>query len=77
MGSQYNRDQADVAVRSNKHIEAAVERALVTALLDKSIAEAARVMRAAHVPLHVARRVLLHPEARRATDWTGVLRQRL
>lgn len=72
-----HRNEADIDVRSNKHIEAAVERALATALLDRSVAKAARVMRAAQVPLHVARRVLLHPEARRATDWTGVLRQRL
>jgi hypothetical protein len=72
-----NAIEADVAVRSNKQVEAAVERALVTALLDKSVSRAARVMYAAHVPLHVAKRVLLHPEARRATDWTGVLRQRL
>lgn len=68
--------EADVAVRSNKAVEAAVERALATALLSHDIGDAARFMYAAHVPLNVARRVLLHPEARRSTDWTGVLRQR-
>lgn len=74
MGSKAS--EADVAVRANKQVEAAVERALAKALLDKNIYQAARVMCAARVPLHVARRVLLHPEARRASDWTGVLRQR-
>lgn len=68
--------EADVAVRSNKAVEAAVERALATALLSHNVGDAARFMCDAHVPLDVARRVLLHPEARRATDWTGVLRQR-
>lgn len=67
---------AEVAVRSNKRTETAVERGLVTALLSGSVAEGARVMSAAHVPLEVAKRVLLHPEARRSTDWTQVLRQR-
>lgn len=69
--------EAETAVRSNKRTEAAVERGLVTALLNGSIAEGARAMRDARVPLQVARRVLLHPEARRSTDWTQVLRQRL
>lgn len=69
--------EPEAAVRSNKRTEAAVERGLVTALLNGSVAEGARAMRDAHVPLHVARRVLLHPEARRSTDWTQVLRQRI
>lgn len=69
--------ETEAAVRSNKRTEAAVERGLVTALLNGSIAEGARAMRDARVPLQVARRVLLHPEARRSTDWTQVLRQRL
>ncbi len=69
--------EPDVAVRSNKRTEAAVERGLVMALLNGSVADGARAMRDARVPLHVARRVLLHPEARRATDWTQVLRQRV
>lgn len=69
--------EPDVAVRSNKRTEAAVERGLVTALLSGKVADGARSMHDAHVPLHVAKRVLLHPEARRSTDWTQVLRQRL
>lgn len=69
--------EPDVAVRSNKRTEAAVERALVRALLSHSVAEGARAMHEAHVPLRVAKRVLLHPEARRSTDWTEVLRQRV
>jgi hypothetical protein len=54
--------------RTNKETEAAVNRGLAAALFG-GLAAGARVMRDEQVPLHVARRVLLRPRLRRATDW--------
>lgn len=47
----------------------AVEKGLAAALLF-GINAGARTMRDAGVPITVALRVLLHPELRRASDWT-------
>lgn len=47
----------------------AVEKGLAAALLF-GINAGARTMRDAGVPIAVALRVLLHPEQRRASDWT-------
>lgn len=61
-------DQGPVYVRTNKHVEAAVERGLVVALLDGVSAGVVQMVNEG-VPLNVAARVLLHPNQRRATDW--------
>ena len=54
--------------RSNKNIEAAVNRGLAAALF-RGLSDGAKVMREESVPLEVARRVLLRPSLRRNTDW--------
>ncbi len=54
--------------RTHKRIETAVTMGIAEGLLS-GMGEAARTMRQAGVPFHVALRVLVHPRYRRATDW--------
>jgi hypothetical protein len=54
--------------RSNKEIEAAVNRGLAACMLS-GVAVGAVVMREGGVPLHVCARVLGSPGQRRASDW--------
>jgi hypothetical protein len=56
------------SVRSNKEIEAAVNRGLAASMLN-GLAVGAEIMKAAGVPLHVSTRVLGNPSQRRGTDW--------
>jgi len=59
---------ADQHFRSNKEIEAAVNRGLAVAMMDDML-QGANVMRHQGVPAHVVNRVLLVPTLRRSTDW--------
>ena len=54
--------------RASKEIENAVNRGLAAASF-LGLAAGAKVMCDEEVPLSVARRVLLRPSTRRATDW--------
>jgi hypothetical protein len=56
------------SIRSNKEIEAAVNRGLAASMLN-GVAVGAEIMKAAGVPLHVSSRVLGNPNQRRDTDW--------
>ena len=67
MDKQYARLETG-SIRSNKDIEAAVNRGLAASMLN-GVAVGAALMREAGVPSHVSERVLYNAEQRRASDW--------
>ena len=56
------------SIRTNKEIEAAVNRGLAASMLN-GMAVGAAIMRAAGVPIEVSTRVLSNPSRRRDSDW--------
>lgn len=54
--------------RTNKSVEAAVNRGLVVALIN-GVAAGAALMQKEGVPMDVSARVLMMPERRRYSDW--------
>jgi hypothetical protein len=67
MDTQYAKLETG-SIRSNKEVEAAVNRGLAASLLD-GVEAGAAIMRKEGVPLHVSARVLMNPTQRRASDW--------
>lgn len=61
-------DQEEKFSRTNKDIEAAVNRGIMVALIN-GVAAGAVQMRKEGVPIDVSARVLMKPELRRASDW--------
>lgn len=54
--------------RVNTNLEVAVNRG-IAALLIFGIREGIKVMRDNHVPIEIAKRIILGPNTRRASDW--------
>jgi hypothetical protein len=54
--------------RTNKDVEAAVNRGIMVALIN-GVAAGAIQMRKEGVPIDVSARVLMKPESRRSSDW--------
>jgi hypothetical protein len=64
----YTEKQEEKFSRSNKDVEAAVNRGIMVAMIN-GVAAGAVQMRKEGVPIDVSARVLMKPELRRASDW--------